>query len=60
MMCREFLPDIEQMKDLGVSVAQESLKSLMTLALLCKFFGMGLWASWVWVDSFCFLFMGKN
>lgn len=48
------------MKELGVSVAQESLEGLMTLALLCKCFGMGLWASWVWVDSFCFLFMGEN
>jgi hypothetical protein len=31
----------------------------MTLALLYKYFGMELWASWVWVDSFCFLFMGR-
>lgn len=45
MMHREFLPVIEQMKELGVSVAQESLKGLMTFALLYEYFGMELWAS---------------
>lgn len=58
LVCQSRLPDTEQMKELGV--AQESLEGLMTLTLLCKCFGVGLWASWVWVDSFCFLFMGEN
>lgn len=32
----------------------------MTLTLLYKYFRMGLRASWVWVDSFCFLFMRRT
>lgn len=30
----------------------------MTLPCLYKYFRMGLWPSWVCVDSFYFLFMG--
>lgn len=32
----------------------------MNLALLYKCFRMGLRPSWVCVDSFCFLFMGRT